>query len=148
MSQSKLNGFLKTAESLKIRGLANAEKYPEGSPVNQDSCVPPRKRKCNFTFDDSPREVDQRGYEQATQRTPDEPTDLSMPRLDPCSSFIQHVAQSSSSCQYDTLLPQVSSKISVKPNEVLLPSPAPEVVDVSEELVPPVQVSHSHQSQP
>lgn len=133
VSQSKLNGFLKTAESLKIRGLAYAERQPESVPVNMDSCVPPRKRKRNFSIEDSP--VEQRAYESVIQRTRDQPTDLSMPKLDHCSPYIQHIAQTSSSCQYETMSTQGTSKISVKPKEALLPPPPPDVIDVDCEPV-------------
>ena len=112
VSQSKLPGFLKTAQSLKVRGLA--EQYKEDLPTNPDSCFPPRKRRRNLSADGNQPPVNSDSKDQV--RSSEGPTDLSLPKLEPDVCF-QPVIQAVSYSATNPCNASYSNKIYLKPKE-------------------------------
>nr|CAH0113794.1 unnamed protein product [Daphnia galeata] len=123
VSQSKLAGFLKTAQSLKVRGLANAQQYQEdlithlhakGGGIFLLMSVNP-----SFTVDSKEPE----GH------SIEEPTDLSLPKFDSDVSF-QPVIQAIS---YSAMDPSnAKHKIYLKPKEALISPPSSEISETSD----------------
>lgn len=131
VSQSKLAGFLKTAQSLKVRGLANAQQYQEDFVTNPDSHIPPHKRRRNFSADVSqPSFIDSK--EQI--RSFEEPTDLSLPKFEPEVSF-QPVIQAVLYSAIDTVNTKQPSKIYLKPKEALISPPSSEISEGSDKSI-------------
>lgn len=128
VSQSKLAGFLKTAQSLKVRGLANAQQYQDELATNPESHIPPRKRRRNYSADVSQPSfpVDSKNQGQPFEETP---TDLSLPKFEPEVSF-QPVIQAVS---YSAIDPSnAKHKIYLKPKEALISPPSSELSEASD----------------
>ncbi|EFX70842.1 fruitless-like protein [Daphnia pulex] len=131
VSQSKLAGFLKTAQSLKVRGLANAQQYQEELATNPESHIPPRKRRRNYSADVSQPSfpVDSKDQGQSFEETP---TDLSLPKFEPEVSF-QPVIQAVS---YSAIDPSnAKHKIYLKPKEALISPPSSELSEASDKSI-------------
>jgi hypothetical protein len=127
VSQSKLAGFLKTAQSLKVRGLANAQQYQEDLVTNPDGHIPLRTRRRNFSADVSPLSSTIDSKEQG--HSFEEPTDLSLPKFEPEVSF-QPVIQAVS---YSAVDPNnAKHKIYLKPKEALISPPSSEISEASD----------------
>ena len=133
VSQSKLPGFLKTAQSLKVRGLA--EQFQEAT--NPDSCIPPRKRRRNFSADASQPPVNNDAKDQI--QSSEGPTDLSLPKMEPDVCF-QPIIQAVSYCAADPCNSNYSNKIYLKPKEALISPPSSELSDLSDRSHPEQQV--------
>ena len=128
VSQSKLAGFLKTAQSLKVRGLANAQQYQEDLVTNPEDHTPSRKRRRNFSAD-----VKQPSFtvdsKEPEGHSIEEPTDLSLPKFDSDVSF-QPVIQAVS---YSAMDPSnAKHKIYLKPKEALISPPSSEISETSD----------------
>jgi len=131
VSQSKLAGFLKTAQSLKVRGLANAQQYQEDLVTNPESHIPPRKRRRNYSADVSQPSftVDSKDQGHSFEETP---TDLSLPKFEPEVSF-QPVIQAVS---YSAIDPSnAKHKIYLKPKEALISPPSSELSEASDKSI-------------
>lgn len=130
VSQSKLPSFLKTAQSLKIRGLASAEQYQEEFVMNSDSHIPPRKRRRNFSAD-----VSQPSFSANSKdcpRSSEGPTDLSLPKMDESEVIFQPVIQAVSYSTVDPTNANHSNKIYLKPKEALISPPTSDTSEGSE----------------
>lgn len=132
VSQSKLPSFLKTAQSLKVRGLANAEQYHQEDFIkNSDSHVPPRKRKRNFSAAD----LSQPSFsiDSKEVRSSEGPTDLSLPKLEESTEVcFQPVIQAVSYSAVDPTNANHSNKIYLKPKEALISPPTSDTSEGSE----------------
>lgn len=142
VSRSKLASFLKTAESLQIRGLINPEQSQpsaETSPALynnvDDSCIPLRKRKRKFStnMDHIHHQPFQNDIDKnCSPEEPTEPTDLSLPKGNN-EVFFQPVIQAVSYSAVDPTNSNHSSKIYLKPKEALISPPPSEMSEVSSE---------------
>lgn len=132
VSQGKLAGFLKTAQSLKVRGLANAQQYQEDFILNPDSHIPPHKRRRNFSADVTQPSFTVDSKEQ--NHSFEEPTDLSLPKFEPEVSF-QPVIQAVSYSAMDPTNTKHPNKIYLKPKEALISPPSSEISDGSDKSV-------------
>ena len=126
VSQSKLPSFLKTAQSLQIRGLANAgHKQQEQQPedvlnTSSESHIPLRKRRRNLSSDVTINPKD------PFCPSGEGPTDLSLPKFEANVSF-QPVIQAVSYSTVDNA--NQPSKIYLKPKEALISPPASDTSD-------------------
>jgi len=130
VNQSELTEFLKTAEGLKIRGLAYPRSIKEGEAEtsstfrnslsaedaeNVEMCAPPPSRKQRLS---NPNIQSEFKYEMINQNTP---TDLSIPKSD--SRLFSDPLQMASSS--NSVISFGKPSIFVKPKESLMTSPIP-----------------------
>ena len=129
--QSKLSSFLKTAQSLKIRGLVNSDQFQDEFLPNSDSCIPLRKRRRSFSADNSHTfNVHSKDHVRPTEG----PTDLSLPKPESEVCF-QPVIQAVSYSAVDPANTNHSNKIYLKPKEALISPSSSDVSDCSDKPI-------------
>jgi len=126
VSQSELSGFLKTAESLKIRGLAYAipNAATDTGGENSEGCDPPgpRKRKLSSKTGDGELKTDDFSYQG--------PTDLSIPKSD-IPELLPVVPIRQESCLVNLSKPSIF----VKPRETMMTPPVVDLNKAAENIV-------------
>lgn len=137
VSQSKLPNFLKTAQSLKIRGLANAEQCQEDLLTTSETHIPLRKRRRNFSSTESSQSSVTINSKDPFSSS-EGPTDLSLPKLEPDVSF-HPIIQTVSYSAVDPTNANHSSKIYLKPKEALISPPSSDTSECSEKSVDQVR---------
>ena len=112
VSRSKLPGFLKVAEGLKIRGLANSLQYQE-TLYCDNKCTPSSNRKRKMSIENEDEDLLKNNFNDQNF-----PTDLSIPKAE-----FQHVTAIGDTIPAPSNVGEVP-KVNVKPREFLMSSPS------------------------